>query len=115
MDLFPIFLKLEGRRSLVVGAGAISEEKIRGLLRGGAEVRVVAPQATPRVRGWARAGKILWDVRAFRPADLIGAFLSSQRLPLRHCTKRSTGRRGDAESCATSWTIPRTVTSITPR
>jgi siroheme synthase-like protein len=63
MDLFPIFLKLEGRRSLVVGAGAIGEEKSEGLLRSGAEVRVVAPQATPRVRGWARAGKILWDVR----------------------------------------------------
>jgi precorrin-2 dehydrogenase/sirohydrochlorin ferrochelatase len=75
MDLFPIFLKLEGRRSLVVGAGAIGEEKIGGLLRGGAEVRVVAPQATPRVRSWARAGKILWDVRAFRPADLISTFL----------------------------------------
>jgi precorrin-2 dehydrogenase / sirohydrochlorin ferrochelatase len=75
MPLFPAFLKLEGRRCLVVGAGAVSQEKIESLLRAGAKVRVVAPQATDRVRAWARARKIRWEPRRFRPADLAGAFL----------------------------------------
>jgi precorrin-2 dehydrogenase / sirohydrochlorin ferrochelatase len=75
VNLFPMFLKLEGRRLLVVGAGRIGEEKISGLLRSGAKVRVVAPQATRRVHGWARAGKIQWESRAFRATDLSGAFL----------------------------------------
>jgi precorrin-2 dehydrogenase len=75
MPLFPAFLKLAGRRCLIVGAGAIAEEKISGLLLAGADVRVIAPQATPRIRAWARAKKIRWDSRAFRPADLAGAFL----------------------------------------
>ncbi len=45
MSLFPIFLKLEGRRCLVVGAGAVGEDKIRGLLAAGAAVYVVALRA----------------------------------------------------------------------
>jgi precorrin-2 dehydrogenase / sirohydrochlorin ferrochelatase len=75
VDMFPMFLKLEGRRVLVVGAGRIGEEKIGGLLRSGGKVRVVAPQATRRVHGWARARKIIWEAREYRPADLEGAFL----------------------------------------
>ena len=46
MILFPAFLKLSGRRCLVVGGGPVAEEKIEGLLRAGADVRVVAPEAT---------------------------------------------------------------------
>jgi precorrin-2 dehydrogenase/sirohydrochlorin ferrochelatase len=75
MLLFPAFLKLAGRHCLVVGAGRIAEDKIQGLLRSEAEVRVVAPAAIPRIRAWARAGKIRWDARAFRAADLQDMFL----------------------------------------
>jgi precorrin-2 dehydrogenase / sirohydrochlorin ferrochelatase len=75
MNLFPIFLKLEGRRCLVVGAGALGEEKIKGLLHRGADVEVVAPKATRRVRAWARVGMIHWQTRSFRPSDLRGMFL----------------------------------------
>jgi len=75
MDLFPAFLKLAGRRVLVVGAGPVAQEKIEGLLRAGASVRVVAPQATRKIRSWARAEKLHWTARKFRSADLAGAFL----------------------------------------
>jgi precorrin-2 dehydrogenase / sirohydrochlorin ferrochelatase len=75
MNLFPIFLKLEGRRCLVIGAGAIGEEKIKGLLRRGADVEVVAPKVTRHIRAWARAGLIRWHARNFRPTDLERAFL----------------------------------------
>lgn len=76
MTLFPAFLKLTGRRCLVVGAGPVAEEKIEGLLQAGAEVRVVAPRAGPRIRAWARSGKIRWEAREFRAADLAGVFLA---------------------------------------
>jgi len=75
MDLFPAFLKLAGRRVLVVGAGRVAQEKIQGLLRAGADVRVVAPQATRKIRSWALTGKLHWTARKFRNADLAGAFL----------------------------------------
>ncbi len=75
MPLFPAFLKLAGRRCLVVGAGPIALEKIDSLLRAGAKVCVVAPQATDQIRKWARAKKISWAARKFRPADFAGIFL----------------------------------------
>ncbi len=75
-NLFPMFLKLEGRQCLVVGAGKVGEPKIAGLLDTGARIRVVALDASPAVREWARAGRIELDLRAFSPEDLDGAFLA---------------------------------------
>ena len=72
--LFPLFLKLDGRRCLVVGAGAIGTGKIGGLLRCGASVQVVAPKATERVQRWARAGRIRWLRRKFQDSDLEDCF-----------------------------------------
>jgi precorrin-2 dehydrogenase/sirohydrochlorin ferrochelatase len=71
-----LFLKLEGRQVLVVGAGKLGEAKISGLLETGAQIRVVALQATPVVREWAREGKLELELRAFSSDDLEGAFLA---------------------------------------
>jgi len=71
-----MFLKLEGKRCLVVGAGRVGEPKISGLLETGAQIRVVAIDTTPAVREWARAGKIELDLRPFQADDLQGAFLA---------------------------------------
>ena len=75
-NLFPMFLKLEGRQCLVVGAGKVGEPKIGGLLETGARLRVVALDASPTVREWARAGKLELELRAFSAEDLDGAFLA---------------------------------------
>lgn len=74
MTLFPLFVKLKKRKCLVVGAGEIGEGKITGLLEAGAEVRVVAPEATKRVKDWARAKKVRWSRRTFRESDLNKCF-----------------------------------------
>jgi len=73
--LFPMFLKLAGRRVLVVGAGAVGESKIGSLRETGARIHVIALQASERVRGWAEAGEIRLEERRFRPTDLKKAFL----------------------------------------
>ncbi|HTS38281.1 MAG TPA: bifunctional precorrin-2 dehydrogenase/sirohydrochlorin ferrochelatase [Candidatus Solibacter sp.] len=75
-NLFGMFVKLEGRRVLVVGAGKVGEPKVAGLLETGALVRVVAMEATQNVREWARAGKVELELRAFSPDDLAGVFLA---------------------------------------
>ena len=75
-SLFPMFLKLEGRQCLVVGAGRIGEPKISGLLETGARIRVVSLDATPTVREWARAGTVELELRAFSQDDVEGAFLA---------------------------------------
>jgi precorrin-2 dehydrogenase/sirohydrochlorin ferrochelatase len=58
-----------------VGAGNVGEPKIGGLLETGARIRVVALEATPTVREWARSGEIELELRAFTNDDLQGAFL----------------------------------------
>ncbi len=75
-SLFPMFMKLEGRQCLVVGAGKVGEPKIAGLLETGARIRVVALEASPSVREWARDGKIELELRAFAADDLDGALLA---------------------------------------
>jgi precorrin-2 dehydrogenase / sirohydrochlorin ferrochelatase len=75
-SLFPMFVKLEGRRCLVVGAGKVGEPKIRGLIETGARVHVIALETSEAVHQWARAGKITLEVRGFAPADLDGVFLA---------------------------------------
>jgi precorrin-2 dehydrogenase/sirohydrochlorin ferrochelatase len=75
-SLFPMFMKLDGRQILVVGAGKVGEPKIAGLLETGARIRVVALEATPAVREWAKTGRIELDLRPFTSSDLDGAFLA---------------------------------------
>jgi precorrin-2 dehydrogenase / sirohydrochlorin ferrochelatase len=73
--LFPAFLKIDGRRCVVVGAGPIGEEKIEGLLRAGAEVVVIAPKATSRIQALAQSKKLQWEARPFQSSDFDGSFL----------------------------------------
>jgi precorrin-2 dehydrogenase/sirohydrochlorin ferrochelatase len=75
-SLFPTFLKLESKRCLVVGAGKVGEPKIGGLIDTGARIRVVALQASETVQGWAQAGKIMLELRAFTNEDLDETFLA---------------------------------------
>jgi siroheme synthase-like protein len=75
MALFPIFLKLEGRPCLVVGAGNVALEKITSLLQAGARIHAVAPRVSAAVEQLAKDGKIKLSVREFQEADLDGKIL----------------------------------------
>jgi siroheme synthase-like protein len=73
--LHPLFLRLEGRRVVVLGAGAVAEKKIAELVAARAELLVVAPAATGAVSTLAASGAMTWDRRAFEDRDLDGAWL----------------------------------------
>ena len=86
MSMLPIFLKLDGRRCLLVGAGNVALDKVNSLLKTGApgdrpsspgwktglQLRVVAPSARREIQQLAREGKLEWLQRAFEPSDLDG-------------------------------------------
>jgi precorrin-2 dehydrogenase/sirohydrochlorin ferrochelatase len=76
MSLFPMFVKLQGRTVVVVGAGVVAEGKIPGLLAAEANIRVIAPQATPQIVNWAHEGKLEWRRQEFAAGDLDGASLA---------------------------------------
>ncbi len=48
--LFPIFLKLKGRKVLVIGGGLIALQKLQGLINTEAELSVLAPTIIPEIR-----------------------------------------------------------------
>jgi siroheme synthase-like protein len=65
-SLYPVFLKIAGRRVLVVGGGPVAASKIAALVAARARVRVVAPEVVPEID----AHGVDVDRREFVPADL---------------------------------------------
>ena len=76
MHPYPVFLDLSARPCVVVGSGALAEEKARGLLAAGAAVTVVAPELTAGLAALAQAGELAHRPRAYREGDLAGAVLA---------------------------------------
>lgn len=75
MDLFPIMLKLQGKKCIVIGGGEVAESKTGALLASGAQVIVVAPQACASIQEQAGKRILTWYPRSFVPGDVDGAFL----------------------------------------
>lgn len=69
-DLFPIFLKLQDRRVLVVGGGSVAGGRVRQLMKTDARVTVIAPRVNGNLSRLARAGRIKLRRRKLRRADL---------------------------------------------
>lgn len=75
MALYPLFLKLAGRKVLVVGGGPVALGKVRALLEAEAEISVVAPEVVPELGALAEEGNISLDRRSFETRDLGGCWL----------------------------------------
>ena len=75
MPLYPIFLKLEGRRILIAGGGAVAEEKIYAVLRSATDVTVIAPTLTHNIREWVEAGRLQYIEGEYQPGMARDYFL----------------------------------------
>ena len=71
MDLFPAFIKLAGRRVVVIGGGPVAASKLEALLNAGADITVVAPEIVSEIRN----SSVTILERSFRLSDLDGAWL----------------------------------------
>jgi len=76
MTFYPVFLNLQGRHCVVVGGGAIAEQKLVGLLEAGARVTVVSPLLTWKLEDLASTGAIEVHRRPYERGDLKGAFIA---------------------------------------
>jgi precorrin-2 dehydrogenase/sirohydrochlorin ferrochelatase len=72
---YPVYLNLQSRRVLIVGAGEVAWQKIPNLLEVGARVVVVAPEALPAIEQAAEAGRLEWHKRGYQTPDIEGAQL----------------------------------------
>jgi uroporphyrin-III C-methyltransferase / precorrin-2 dehydrogenase / sirohydrochlorin ferrochelatase len=68
--LYPVFLKLAGRRVLLVGGGTVAAAKLDGLLAAGAHVTVVAPE----IRAELERPDVTLHRRGFEARDVDGAW-----------------------------------------
>lgn len=73
--LFPLHLKIEGKKVVVVGGGKVAERKVDLLLEGKAEVFLISSQVTKRLKELSGEGKIEWKQRKYQRGDLRDAFL----------------------------------------
>lgn len=117
---YAVNLDLTGRPVLVVGAGRVAARKVAGLLRAGASVTVVAPEAVPEIADdpdvrWFRRDYQRGEVASYRlaitatddadvnaqvasDADTAGVFVNSADDP-DNCsfTLPAIARRGDVQ------------------
>ncbi|HJV31650.1 MAG TPA: NAD(P)-dependent oxidoreductase, partial [Bacillales bacterium] len=57
---YPIMLRLEGKKIVVVGGGKVAERKVSGLLGTGATIEVISPNLTDELERLAQDGQIQW-------------------------------------------------------
>ena len=72
---YPVVLSVAGRPCLVVGAGSVATRKARGLLEGGAQVTVVAPETTEAMDDLLRTtptDRLCLERRVYRRGEVVG-------------------------------------------
>jgi uroporphyrin-III C-methyltransferase/precorrin-2 dehydrogenase/sirohydrochlorin ferrochelatase len=69
---YPVGLRLQGRRVVVVGGGHVAQRRVPALIAAGADVVVVSPQLTPALEGMVDEVSLV--PREFADADLDGAW-----------------------------------------
>lgn len=67
---FPLFVNLDGRRAVIIGAGSVAYRRARTLLKFGAEITAVAPEACAEMRELAGEGRAEWIQAEFSPDHL---------------------------------------------
>jgi precorrin-2 dehydrogenase/sirohydrochlorin ferrochelatase len=95
--MYPISLRLSGKRCCVVGGGRVAERKVAGLLNAGASVLVISPQLTERLAELKEMQRIEVLLRPYADGDLeqvelVFAATDSEAVNLAVC--REAERRG---------------------
>lgn len=70
MAYYPINLYIKGLKCLIAGGGTVAERKIFALVAREAQVKVVSPHLTKRLKNLAEEGKIEYISRNFQIEDL---------------------------------------------
>lgn len=73
---YPLLVRLDGRRVVVVGAGTVARRKVEAMVEYGARVNVIAPEADDAIKNLASEGRVVWKQRPYVEGDLVGAALA---------------------------------------
>ena len=75
MTIYPLGLRLAGKRVLVVGGGAVGTRRVKGLVSAEADIVVISPVVSAEIADLALAGLLTWHKREFAAGDTAGAWL----------------------------------------
>lgn len=73
---FPVALRLNEKRVVIVGGDHEAEMKVDKLIPTGARIKVISADATERIRERAQTGQIQLVERDYRRGDLLGAAMA---------------------------------------
>ncbi|MEK4531435.1 precorrin-2 dehydrogenase/sirohydrochlorin ferrochelatase family protein [Solibacillus sp. FSL K6-1554] len=75
MNYFPLMVNIEFKKVVIIGGGHVARQKVEALLPTNAEITVVSPTVTDKLKTYLDEGRAVWKQKLFEPADLDGAAL----------------------------------------
>lgn len=73
---FPLFINLEGKEILIVGAGNVAVRRAKTLLRFGCRIRICAPESMDMLKyplkAWVQEERVCYESRKFQQDVLTG-------------------------------------------
>lgn len=73
--MYPITLRIEGKKAAIAGGGKIAYFKIGPLLEAGADVTVISPEIDRKIQELVTSGQVKWVQKEYERADVEDAFL----------------------------------------
>lgn len=75
MKYFPVCLDVKNKKCLVIGGGDVGTRKVLALVKCNADVTVISPKATKKLKDLADKNLIKVIKRQYKTEDIYGAFL----------------------------------------
>ncbi len=88
MVYYPAFLKIHGKRCVVIGGGAVALRKTKMLLDFGADVTVISPTLSPGLERLAEAGTVRLVRREYETGDLKDVVIAIAATDARETNQR---------------------------
>lgn len=74
MTYHPLYINWQNRKITVIGAGKIAERKILSFLYTGAQITVISPTITNRLKDLANQHQIYWKQKHYQVTDVCHTF-----------------------------------------
>lgn len=88
MEFLPVSLRIRGSKVLLVGGGQVATRKARLLLKAGAKLKVVAPDAGDELQSLLMSSQGTWLREHYSAAAMEGAVLVVAATPLREVNEQ---------------------------
>jgi precorrin-2 dehydrogenase/sirohydrochlorin ferrochelatase len=72
MAYFPAFIKLDGRKVLIVGGGKIASEKLEKILDFTSDVSIITPKLSSKMQILIKNNDLYFEKRVYKKGDIYG-------------------------------------------